>query len=140
VKLPGGFSKVGVGRPAFWHAVSQPQRRLSKQRQLPIDPAVRQASRLACRDIRSKTRLIDRHQPLVIEARQDRLEFDLHVSDLPSTCDLVMLKQGIAISANLIRSGLGNAGAPIGTGSSQSFRNRSACFCLVVMDFRRFLF
>src|SRR5438046_1604451 len=74
--------------------LSQPQG-LSKQCEFSIDRAVGQASGLACRDIRGETRLIDRHQPLIVEPLPDRFEFDLYIPELPIPRDLVVLYEGL---------------------------------------------
>ena len=68
---------------------------LSQQCQFSIDGTVGQTSGLACRDIGSETRLIDGHQSLVIRAGANRLEFNLHISQLPIARHLVVLNQGV---------------------------------------------
>lgn len=64
MKLSRGLSEIRIGRDV-----------------VAIEDATRFVS--TDRDICGETRLIDRHQPLIIESRPDRLELDLYISELP---------------------------------------------------------
>ena len=87
-----GFLKeMNARNPEHLSALLSQAQAPSKQGELPIDCTVGQSSSLARRDIRREARLIDGHQPLIIEARSDRLELDQYVSELPITRDTVML-------------------------------------------------